>query len=286
MQTIRTGVQKHLTATLPTDAVNWVRYAFGLPFAVLYLVVWKSSGYDFPALSLEFLLFCLLASIAQIIATAWLVSLFSHRNFAVGTTYSKTEALQTAFLGAVLFSESISIGGVFAVIFGILGIIFLSLSKQHSGWKSLWSGIFHKSSGLGLGAGAGFSIAALCIRKATHLVDSENLMGNAALTLVVMLIMQMTLLGLYLLWKNPLAFRLIAKQWKWGVAVGITSALGSMGWFSALALQKAAYVKTLGQVEILFSLAATHCIFKESLRKNEILGITLTIVGILLLFSA
>ena len=39
-----------------------------------------------------------------------------------------------------------------------------------------------------------------------------------------------------------------------GLLVGLASAIGSVGWFTAFTLQIAAYVRTLGLVELVFTL--------------------------------
>ena len=42
---------------------------------------------------------------------------------------------------------------------------------------------------------------------------------------------------------------------------------GTMGWFTAFTLQKAAYVYALGQVELILSLAASVLFFRESVTR-------------------
>ena len=65
--------------------------------------------------------------------------------------------------------------------------------------------------------------------------------------------------------------------------VGLTSMLGSVGWFTAMTLQNAAYVRALGQVELIFTFLTSIIIFKEHISKFEIYGILLIIGGVVLL---
>jgi drug/metabolite transporter (DMT)-like permease len=61
--------------------------------------------------------------------------------------------------------------------------------------------------------------------------------------------------------------------------------VGSAGWFTAFALQNAAYVRAFGQVEIIFTLAVSALVFHERLALREALGIALVVaslVGIVL----
>ena len=65
--------------------------------------------------------------------------------------------------------------------------------------------------------------------------------------------------------------------------MGVTSAIGSIAWFTAFALTQAAYVKTVGQVELLFSILVTQRIFKEGISRTEIFSIFLIIASIVIL---
>jgi drug/metabolite transporter (DMT)-like permease len=59
--------------------------------------------------------------------------------------------------------------------------------------------------------------------------------------------------------------------------------LGSAGWFTAMTIQNAAYVRALGQIELVFTFAASYFFFRERTSRVELLGIALVIGGILIL---
>ncbi|MBC7142520.1 MAG: EamA family transporter, partial [Rhodobacteraceae bacterium] len=59
--------------------------------------------------------------------------------------------------------------------------------------------------------------------------------------------------------------------------------LGSLGWFAAFSLQNAAYVRALGQVEIVFTLIASALVFRERLTGREGLGIALVVASVVLI---
>ena len=69
--------------------------------------------------------------------------------------------------------------------------------------------------------------------------------------------------------------------------VGLFSALGSVGWFSAMTLERVAYVKTVSQLEVVLSILVSYWVFKERLRTYEFLGMALVVSAIfVLLFMA
>jgi len=75
----------------------------------------------------------------------------------------------------------------------------------------------------------------------------------------------------------------VVASWRVSSLVGVTSMLGSFGWFVAFALQNAAYVKAVGQVELVFTFLASYFVFKERSTRKELLGIGLIVASILLL---
>ena len=68
-----------------------------------------------------------------------------------------------------------------------------------------------------------------------------------------------------------------------GGLVGLAGMLGSVGWFTAMALQNAAYVRAVGQVELIFTFLTSVIVFKEKVTVNEVFGTVLIVGGILVL---
>ncbi len=75
-------------------------------------------------------------------------------------------------------------------------------------------------------------------------------------------------------------------QWRVCVFIGLTSALGSIGWFTAMTLERAAYVKALGQIEFVFALVISTFFFRERSNLLELSGMGLIAVGVLVLVMA
>jgi uncharacterized membrane protein len=63
--------------------------------------------------------------------------------------------------------------------------------------------------------------------------------------------------------------------------------VGSAGWFTAMTIERAAYVKALGQVELLFTLALSVLYFKERSTPKELMGMGMVAgsIVVLLLFG-
>ena len=281
-QALRTGGQKHLTQHLGTLAVTLVRFAFGLPFAVAYLAVLLTLlDKDIPTLTLTFVVYCLAGSLSQIVATLMLIYLFSLRNFAVGTTYARTEAFLTAVVGAVFFGEFINLLGWLAIAISVAGVVIITVVRTaYDQGGGVVARLINPSAAVGLTSGLAFALASLFIRRASLSLGDDGFMFPAAVTLVTVIVIQCTLLTGYLLFAQRGQFAIIAWQWKVGVFVGATSTLGSIGWFTAFTMQNAAYVRALGQIELVFTFIVSAFFFRERTSRVEVAGIFLIIAAI------
>ena len=101
-----------------------------------------------------------------------------------------------------------------------------------------------------------------------------------------MVTFQFISMWLWLLWRDRAELRAVWETRRTGVFVGLTSLGGSFCWFLAFTLQNAAYVKALGQVELIFSLMASTLVFHENITRREIAGIALLGLSILVLVLA
>ena len=62
--------------------------------------------------------------------------------------------------------------------------------------------------------------------------------------------------------------------------------LASVGWFTAMTIQNAAYVRALGQIELIFTFIASFVFFRERSTGRELAGIVLIVGGLVLLLLA
>jgi drug/metabolite transporter (DMT)-like permease len=286
LQCVRTAVQKHLTGRLSTNGASFVRFVYGAPFALLYLVLLLSAfGAPLPVPNLPFLIHATVGGVAQIVATSLLIAVFGQRNFAIGTIYSKTEAMQTALFALVILGEPVSLGGAVALLVSVAGVIVLSARAGLRDPKLLLTGWTERAALLGIASGAGFAIAAVEIRAASLSLPPVGAFVQAAMTLAVTTWLQTILMAVYLAWREPLQLRLAVTTWRASGAVGLMSVVGSAGWFTAMTLQNAAYVRTLGQVELVFTYLVSRLVFGERTSRTEIAGILLIVAGVVLLLN-
>ena len=282
MQAVRTAGQKQLSGKLNAMATTAVRYIYALPFAWAYLIwVLEFRDISVPTLNNDFLIYALIACVTQIIGTVCLVAAFGYKNFAVATSLAKTEAIQVAIVGALLFAAPLSVMGWFSVIVGVIGVFLVS--KVKFSFRHAMSGS-DAISGLsfGLGAGLGLAITTLLIRESSLALNTD-LMVSAAVTLVFMITVQTFISVIYVYFQDKKQLGLMIKHWRLCLFVGITSVLGSIGWFTGASFQTAAYVKALGQVEFFITLALTYRLFKEKITPIEYVGMFLIVLSVVIL---
>ncbi len=261
-----------------------MRFGFGMPFVLLLVAVLHYLvGYAMPPISSKFLGWMVIGALSQIGATFLLVHLFSFRNFAVGTAYSRTEPAQAAVFGLLLLGESISVPAVIAIAICVVGVMLISVARTTISLASLITSLGQRTAIIGLISGAGFGLSAVAYRGASLALGGPNVLMQAAVTLGFAITVQSLVMFVWILLKEPEQLRMIAKAWRPSLLVGIVGASASLGWFTAMTLQNAAVVKALAQVEMLFAFATTVLFFKEKINRWETTGCALIVLGIVFL---
>ena len=284
LQTARNAGQKRLAEKLSAVSATWVRFVFGLPVAAIYcMFLWNANTPDNRIFNTEFFQYCLLAAICQLTGTFLLILLFKLRNFAIGSTYVRSEAIIAAFIGAIFFEDILSFSGWIAVGISVVGVILISLTSLDFKKEQIRSLVFNPSAGIGLLCGLAFGIGSFFIRDASLSLEGLNFLLTSALTLLSVLLFQTAGLGILVVIKTPSDIKKMVTLWRQCSFVGVTSALGSIGWFTALTIQRVTYVKALAQIEFIFALLVSYFIFGEKSPKIEILGMVLVVAGILIL---
>ena len=287
MQNLRSALQKHLKSRLSTAGASYVRFLYAMPFSLLYLWTLNTyGGYTIPEPNLMFLMYCFLGGLSQILFTFLLIYLFSFRNFAVGTTYSKTETIQVAILGLILLGDHISLLGVIAIAISLFGVMLLSAAQTKITLRNLFTSLFEKQTLVGLTCGAFLGASVVFYRGAALELDDGQVVIRAAFALGVSVVMQTIGMGLYLRIREPGQLTAVIRSWRPAFAVGISGTLASIFWFTAFTLQNAAYVRALGQIELLFTFTASVIFFKEKTSRLELVGILLIAIAIVILLFA
>lgn len=284
MQNLRSALQKYLKGRLSTSGATFTRFVYGAPLAVLYLVALLAFGnYTSPTVTPDFVMFAMIGGLSQITATALLVYLFSFRNFAVGTAFSKTETIQTAIFGVVVLGEGISSAATIAILISLVGVIMLSVTRPTGSIWTIFSQCFEWPALIGIASGALFGVSAITVRAASLSLGSGDFVIRAAFALACVTVFQTIVMSIYIRLREPGQLTAVLQAWRVAPLVGLTGVLGSAGWFTAMTLQNAAYVRALGQIELLFTFAVTYLYFRERASINEIIGIVLIVGGILVL---
>jgi drug/metabolite transporter (DMT)-like permease len=282
LQNLRSALQKHLQGRLGTRGASFVRFGYGFPVAILYVVMLnRLGGFSFPVLNGPFVLWVVIGGLAQIFATIMLVHLFSLRNFAVGTAYSKTEPVQAAIFGFVLLGERLTAGAVAAIITGVIGVMLISMARMPLSWRNMMTALASRTALVGIASGALFGISAVAYRSASLSLDGPNPIMQAAMTLACVTAFQTAFMLVWMMWKDKDEIVQVLRTWRTSSLVGLASVLGSACWFTAMTLQQVAYVRALGQIELIFTFMASYFLFHERINRMEVIGCLLIVAGIL-----
>ena len=218
----------------------------------------------------------------QVIFTVLLITLFSHRNFAAGTAFSKTEVLQAAIFEALIIGEIVDFQVGLAIAIGVLAILMLSFHKSDSGLSGLFRSLCSKQSLLGLAAGAFLGLSTVSFRAATDSLATGDIVLRASMSAATSTLLQTIFMGgiMFLIARRELV--LSVTNWRSAWPVGLFGAITTACWFTAFSLENVASVRAVGQVELLITLGFSILFFKEKTSRIELLAITLLALSIIL----
>jgi len=283
-QTFRNAMQRDLISTIGAAGATYVRFLFGLPFALAFLALASvATGLRPHPITLVALAWTSVGAAAQVLATGLMLAAMRERSFVATIAYTKTEPVQVALFGLIFLGDRVTGAGALAILIATAGVMILSWPKESAkapdaaGWRPAL---------LGLGAAAGFALSAVGFRAGILALDGPTFLLAASTILVAGLFLQTALIVAHLaIFDRPLLKALLA-AWRPSLFAGFMGAFASQFWFLAFAIDTAARVRTLGLVEVVFAQIVTRRMFSESTSAREFLGMALIVAGVVLLLNA
>ena len=273
-QTLRNAMQRDLIGALGAVGAAQVRFLFGLPFAVMFLLgMIVATGLSAPPLTAVNLAWTVFGAASQVIATSLMLAAMRTKSFVVAVAYTKTEAAQIALFGLIALDDPPTPALVTAIALATIGVALMAIRSR----KELMAD--WRSAALGLFSATFFAFAAIGFRSAVIDVASPSRVLSASVILVVGLAIQSAVLGLYLAAFDREGARAIIGAWRSSLFAGFMGALASQLWFIAFALSQAAPVRTLALIEVPMAQVVSLKMFREPPSLREGLGMSLIVIA-------
>ena len=184
---MRNATQRGLTTRLGTAGATHVRFLFGLPFALIFLIVVHDRARPAAAAAAAvFWAWVIAGALTQIAATALMLAAMNDRSFVVVYAYIKTEPVQVAVFGLVFLGDLVTPAMAAAILIATAGVVIMALKPGTSS--------DFKATLLGLGAGAMFALSAVGFRGAILSLGLPSYVLAATFTVAVGLLVQAALL--------------------------------------------------------------------------------------------
>jgi drug/metabolite transporter (DMT)-like permease len=276
LQIARNAAQRDLTVPLGVWGAAYVRFLFGLPFAIVWCGLVVAFAGPSGGASLNHFLWASLGGVCQAAATALLVIAMRDRAFAVANALQKTEVLGAAVLGLVVLGDQLARLQWAGLVLASLGVtaIVLGGARAEKGKVSFRAGL------CGIGAGLFFSISSVSFRAGAHAWGEDPWVGAAA-TLVVALSIQTFLMGGLIAIVAPRALIRVVTLWRPSLVPGASGAFASAFLFTAFALgPSAGAVKAVQLVDVLLAWAVSSRFYRERLSPIELAGGAAILIGV------
>ena len=272
-QTARNAMQRELTPRLGALGATLVRFLFGFPFAIAFLVaVLACTHAALPAMDGGFALWTLLGAFTQIGGTALMLMTMEQRSFVVTVAYLKTEPVLVALMGLLFLGDPLTAPMALAILVAMAGVALISVKPE-----ALTGGM--RPALLGISSAGLFAASAIGYRGAILSLHQASFVLGATVSLAAGLTLQTLLLLTWLLLFKRGTLKAIAALWRPSLLAGFAGAAASEFWFLAFALATAASVRTLALVEVLFAQGVTRFVFRQKTTAREAIGIALLLAG-------
>jgi drug/metabolite transporter (DMT)-like permease len=294
-QTARNTLQRSLVAKVGTVGATHVRFLFGLPFALLFLIcvmLWQANhpsgsniSVTFFSITWKFCLALLGGAVFQILATAFMLAAMEKQSFVVVTAFVKTEPLLVALFGALIIGDTLSGSAWMAIALSTVGVFIFSWPKAVGDSSALFG--IRSAIVPGLISASCFAFSVVGFRSAVLTLDSSSeFYVRAILVLAMGQCVQTALLTIWLRVREPGRISQLFAAWKPSLIAGLFGASASAFWFMAFALESAAKVRTLGLIEIFFALIVSRQIFRQSTTFLQLVGLIFLALGMAWLLLA
>ena len=282
-QVFRNGAQAGLTKTIGMLGATQVRFVFGLPFALLFLLaaLWL-TGEPLPGLTPVALGWAALGAVCQILGTALMLVVMNQRAFGVAYAYIKTEPVIVALLGVVLLGDHL--GPLAWLAAGVVTAGVLVASVKPREYRNLLKE--GRMIAAGVGAGGLFGLSAIAFRGGIGALEGGDFLIRALTVLAISLTIQAGLLGLWLVARDREAFTGSLRVWRVSLGAGFLGAFASACWFTAFALTPAANVRTLGLIEMPLAALLAGRLTGKATSRHELAGLLIVMAGLGVLLAS
>src|ERR1700691_1524273 len=121
-QTLRNAMQRELTRSLGTVGATHVRFLFGFPFALIFLIgLVLGTDVPLPRPGWTFWPWVIDGAFAQVAATALMLIAMGEGSLVVTLAYLKTEAIQAAIFGLIFLGDAVTLPMAAAILIATAG---------------------------------------------------------------------------------------------------------------------------------------------------------------------
>ncbi|HEX8057236.1 MAG TPA: EamA/RhaT family transporter [Novosphingobium sp.] len=283
LQVVRNGAQANLTGKIGTLGATQVRFVFGLPFALLFLLgVLAVADAPLPHFTAAAVGWTVLGAITQIGGTAMMLFVMHRRAFGVAYTYIKTEPVIVALLGVVLLGDHLPALAWAATGLVTAGVIFASVKPGEYDKLVSEGGMILA----GIVSGALTGLCSIAFRGAMEALPEGTFVVRALTVLASSLVVQTAILGAYLaIWERE-AFVGSLREWRNSLGAGAAGAASSAFWFTAFSLTPASNVRTMSLIELPIVALTSGRLTGRKMALHEIVGLAVVMGGVALLLYA
>ena len=252
--------------------VSWSLRFFALPFLVLPLFFVKM-----PSLGNRFWMALFIGGSLNVIATILYMKAIKYSDLSIAVPMVTFTPLFLLMTSPLILGEFPNLLGLIGVILIVLGSYTLNIKRRHEGYFVPFKALLREK-------GPKLMLLVAFIWSITSNFDKIGVQNSSPIFWPIGVNIFMTLVMFpIMLYKSPASLGQISTSYKSLFPIGLFSALSLIFQMAAINLTLVAYVISVKRTSAIMSVLFGYLIFKERGIKERLIGVTIMIIGVLLI---
>lgn len=263
---------KHNLKNIDEYVVSWAIRIFALPFLLPLLFF-----IEIPVLNESFWIALIFGSALNLVATIVYMKAIKSSDLSITIPMVTFTPLFLLLTSPLIIGEFTNIYGIIGIVLIVLGSYMLNIKQRKNGYLAPFRALLSEP-------GPKLMLIVALIWSITSNIDKIGVGNSSPIFWVIAINVTLaTLMFPIMVYKSKNCKKILQKDYKILLPVGLFSALSLIFHMTAITLTLVAYVISIKRLNIVLSILFGHFLFKEENVKERLVGAVIMVVGVIII---
>lgn len=263
---------KHNLKNIDEYVVSWAIRIFALPFLLPLLFF-----IEIPVLNESFWIALIFGSALNLVATIVYMKAIKSSDLSITIPMVTFTPLFLLLTSPLIIGEFTNVYGMMGIVLIVLGSYMLNIKQRKNGYLAPFRALLSEP-------GPKLMLIVALIWSITSNIDKIGVGNSSPIFWVIAINVTLaTLMFPIMVYKSKNCKKILQKDYKILLPVGLFSALSLIFHMTAITLTLVAYVISIKRLNIVLSILFGHFIFKEENVKERLVGAVIMVVGVIII---